>query len=76
MNKDTRELLPNQLTEEDIREEFERLNTHNTHIITHNGKFDYQVLKCTTLYKMHIYWDTLIGAKILDENEFSYKLKE
>ena len=76
VNKDTRELLPNQLTEEDIREEFERLNTHNTHVITHNGKFDYQVLKCTTLYKMHIYWDTLIGAKILDENELSYKLKE
>ena len=63
----TGDLLPNQLTESDIKEELERLV--DTRIITHNGKFDYQVIKCTCNTEMKIYWDTMIGARILDENE-------
>lgn len=63
----TGELLPNQVTENDVYEEFQRLK--ETQIITHNGKFDYEVLKCTTGYEMPIYWDTYIGARILNENE-------
>ena len=38
--------LENQVTEDQIREEFSRLS--DTFTILHNGKFDYQVLKCTT----------------------------
>lgn len=56
-----------QLTEEDIKEEFERLN--GTKILTHNGKFDYQVLKCTCGWEMPVYWDTHIGAKNLNSKE-------
>lgn len=63
----TRELLENQLTEEDINEEFSRLSS--TNIIMHNGKFDYQVIKCTCDLQLTIYWDTMIAAQILDENE-------
>lgn len=63
-----------QIKEEDIFKYFSRLN--NTKVITHNGKFDYEVLKCTTGWEMPIYWDTMIGAKILDENERSAGLKE
>ena len=63
----TGELLPNQLTEKDIREEFLRLV--NTKIIMHNGKFDYKVIKCTCDVELEIYWDTMVGAKVLDENE-------
>lgn len=66
-NPDTNERLPNQVTEQDVREEFERLG--DTKVLTHNGFFDYQVIKCTTGYTMHVYWDTLIGARMLDENE-------
>lgn len=58
---------PNQLTEEDVKEEFSRLP--NTTIIMHNGKFDYQVIKCTCGLPLHIDWDTLIAAKLIDENE-------
>ena len=70
----TGNLLENQLTESDVLEEFSRLD--GTNIITHNGKFDYQVIKCTTGYQMKIFWDTMIGAKILDENERSAGLKQ
>lgn len=63
----TGDRLAQQLTEQDLYNEFMRLN--DTKIITHNGKFDYQVLKFTTGWKMDIYWDTLIGARILNENE-------
>lgn len=67
VNIATSELLPNQVTEQDIKEELDRLGS--TRIITHNGKFDYEVIKCTCNSAMNIYWDTMIGARILDENE-------
>ena len=35
----------------------------------HNGAFDYSVIKCTCGIALDIYWDTLICARILDENE-------
>ena len=70
----TGERLSWQLTEEDVREEFERLT--NTKILMHNGKFDYQVIKCTTGTQLKIYWDTLIAVRILDENEKSAGLKQ
>lgn len=69
----TKERLDWQLTEEDIKEQLSRLS--DTKIIMHNGKFDYQVLKCTCDIVLSIYWDTMIGAKVLDENEPSAKLK-
>lgn len=67
INRFTGEKLQNQVTEQDIKEQFDRLN--NTKIITHNGKFDYEVLKCTTGVKLDIYWDTFIGARCLNQNE-------
>lgn len=70
----TGERLPWQLTEEDVREEFLRLT--DIKIIMHNGKFDYQVIKCTTGVEMDIYWDTLIAVRILDENEKRANLKQ
>lgn len=70
----TRERLTNQLTEQDIHEEFLRLA--DTKIIMHNGKFDYQVIKCTTDTQLKVYWDTLLGVRMLDENEKSAGLKQ
>lgn len=67
IDPDTRERLPDQLTEADVKEEFERL--HETLIIMHNAKFDYQVIKCTCDIPLKIYWDTFIGARLLNENE-------
>ena len=59
-----------------MKEEFQRLIDHNTFTIFHNGKFDYQVIKCTCGLELPINWDTMIGAKLLDENEFSAGLKQ
>lgn len=67
INYQTGEKLKNQLTEQDVYEEFSLLD--GIEIITHNGKFDYQVLKYSTGWKMPIAWDTMIAAKLLNENE-------
>lgn len=56
-----------QITEGEIKEELSRLN--NTKIIMHNGKFDYEVLKCTCDVELEVYWDTMIAARLLNENE-------
>jgi len=68
------ERLKDQLSEDDIKQEFSRLE--NTKTVYHNAKFDYEVIKCTTGVDLKIYWDTLVAAKILDENEKSYSLKD
>lgn len=59
--------LQNQLTENDIKEELDRLP--NIEIITQNGKFDYEVLKCTCDTSIKITWDTMIASNLFDENE-------
>lgn len=76
INKDSGEKLL-QLTEEDIYQELSRL-TSDVKVIMHNGKFDYQVIKCTCNVCLNIDWDTMIGAKLLDENGLKgdYSLKK
>lgn len=71
VNPETLERLPNQLTEQDIHDELQWLvnNKNNCKFIFHNGKFDYQVIKMTCGVKLPIDWDTMLGAKLLDENE-------
>jgi len=64
-----------QVTENDLKEEFQRLLDNNVKIIMHNGKFDYQVIKCTCGIKLPIYWDTMIACKLINENEKSATLK-
>lgn len=74
----TGERLDWQLTEKDIKEEFDRLQSPkaNVKILTHNGKFDYKVLHCTCGFDMNIYWDSYVAARLLDENEPSAGLKQ
>ena len=74
VNNTTNELLENQLTCEDLREEFQRLLDNNTKIVYHNASFDIRVIQCTCKIELSCYWDTQVGAKVLDENEES-KLK-
>lgn len=74
VNLDTGERLKWQLTEQDLAEQLVRLK--DTKILMHNGKFDYQVIKNTCGVKLKIYWDSLIAAKLLDENEKSAGLKQ
>lgn len=72
----TGERLDWQITENQLAEQFSRLIEAKTDIIMHNGKFDYEVIKCTCGVELPITWDTMIGAKVLDENERSAGLKQ
>lgn len=68
---DTGEKLPNQLTEEDCKQQFQRLKDNNVFIIMHNGKFDYEVIKSTCHIELPPHWDTQVAARLLDENELA-----
>lgn len=65
----TGEKLPNQLTEQDIKDELSRIVTAQTLTIMHNAKFDFQIIKTTCGIEVPCYWDTMIAAKLIDENE-------
>ena len=69
INNDTGKLLENQLTCEDLNQEFARLLQNNTSIVYHNASFDVRVIQCTCNIVLSIYWDTSIGCRILNENE-------
>ena len=75
INNDTGKLLENQLTCEDLNEEFAKLLQNNVKIVYHNASFDVRVIQCTCGIELTIYWDTSIGCRILNENE-SAKLKD
>ncbi len=71
-----KQIIPKQLTEEDIKYFIESLG--DTKVIMHNAKFDIQVIDFTSLKKCNgtkCYWDTMLAAKILDENHSS-RLKD
>jgi len=67
----TEELLANQLTEEDCRQQLQRIKDNNTFVIMHNGKFDYEVIKTTCHIDLPPNWDTMVAARLLDENELA-----
>lgn len=67
VNITTKERFNWQVTEQQINEQLQRLS--DIKIIMHNGKFDYEVIKCTCGTILHIDWDTMIGAKVLNELE-------
>lgn len=67
----TGERLSWQLTEEDCKEQLQRFLDAKTFIIMHNGKFDYEVIKCTCKIEVPPDWDTQIGARLINENELA-----
>ena len=74
-NPETKTRLAQQLTEEDVKRELQRVLESSIKIIMHNGKFDYEVLKCTCNIGVEPYWDTMIATRLLNENE-RYGLKD
>lgn len=68
---DTGLRIPNQLTEEDCKNQLQRFKDAGTFIIMHNGKFDYEVIKSTCHIDVPPNWDTMIAARLLDENELA-----
>lgn len=70
----TRARLPNQLSEAQIKPIFDKYINLLKNIL-HNAKFDIRVIKWQLDVDMkNIYWDTYVGAHLLNENE-SHSLK-
>jgi DNA polymerase-1 len=69
VNPETGERLEWQLTEEDCRVQLQRIKDAGTFVVMHNGKFDYEVIKCTCDIEVEPDWDTMIGAHTINENE-------
>ncbi len=69
VNPETGERLAWQLTEADCREQLQRFKDADTFVVMHNGKFDYEVIKCTCDIEIEPDWDTMIGAHTINENE-------
>ena len=65
----TKERLSWQLTEEDCRHQLQRILDHHVFIEMHNGKYDYEVIYKTCGIKVPPHWDTMICARLLNENE-------
>lgn len=70
-NPETKERLDWQLTEQDCKEQFKRIIDSKIDIIMHNGKFDYEVIKCTCDIEVKPTWDTMVAARLLNENELA-----
>ena len=68
------ELLSNQISLECVKQAFIKLKNSDIKLVYHNGKFDIRVCYNNTGIYLPIWWDTMIGAQLLDENELA-KLK-
>ena len=68
-NPETRIRLGEQLTEKDVKNELQRILDSGIKVIMHNGKFDYEVLKCACDVCIGPNWDTMVAAQLLNENE-------
>ena len=69
----TGDLLPNQLTKDDLREELSRIKS--TRIIMHHAKFDIRMVKHNIGVILPCYWDTMLATRVLAENAKSAALK-
>ena len=67
----TDELLENQVSEKFAKEQLQKLADSGTKLIYHNGKFDIRVVRNTLGVTLPIWWDTMIAAQLLDENELA-----
>lgn len=65
----TENKLPNQVSEEDASRILKKLKDAGTKLIYHNGKFDIRVINNTLGFYLPIWWDTMLAAQLLDENE-------
>lgn len=75
-DKLTRELAPNQISFSFLAEQFQRLIDANVKTVWHNAKFDVNVIDTNCGVRLPIYWDTMVAAKLLDENIRSARLKD
>lgn len=64
-----------QITEQQMKEQLQRLVDHHVKFIMFNGKFDRRVCHNSLGIDIPVYYDGLLAARLLNENEPSNKLK-
>ena len=69
----TNQRIGNQLHPEEAAEIFNKIKVDK--IIFHNAKFDIRFMKNQLGVELVPYWDTMLAAKLLNENETSHGLK-
>ena len=69
----TNQRIQNQLTNDEAKQIFNEVNIDK--IIFHNAKFDMRFMKNQLGIELKPYWDTMLAAKLLNENESSHGLK-
>lgn len=67
--------LNNQLTNEQVTKQLQRIKDNNVKIIFFNAKFDIRVCKNQLNIRLEPYWDGFIAAKVLKEDEVEHNLK-
>ncbi len=67
--------IENQISEEFIQKQFQRLKDNQIKIIMFNAKFDIRVIKNQIGIELSCYWDGYLAARILNENEPANNLK-
>ncbi len=72
----TFERVDDQLTEEQVGRELQRLVDADTKVIMFNAPFDIRVLRNQCNVYLTCYWDAYLGARLLNENESSNALKK
>lgn len=65
----TEQPLSNQVSKESIKQGFEIMNKKHCRYVFHNAYYDLIVLKAVLGYFPKVYWDTLVAAAVLNENE-------
>lgn len=65
----TENKLPNQVSEKDASRILKKLKDAGTKLVYHNGKFDIRVINNTLGFYLPTWWDTMLAAQIINENE-------
>lgn len=69
----TNQRITNQLNPEEVSKAFNEIKVDK--IVFHNAKFDIRFMRNQLGVELVAYWDTMLAAKLLNENETSHGLK-
>lgn len=72
-DRQTLQKIPNQVDIDILRKKVEKFKDFKC--VYHNAKFDVNVIDTNLGIRLPIYWDTMIAAKVLNENDMSAALK-
>lgn len=72
----TKQPLENQIPIDIVKREFDRATAADVKVVMANAKFDIRMLRQSFGVYLHVYFDCILAARLLNENEPSNKLKD